>query len=98
LLCRRGETLIQAPGALLRERSIQLLTGCAAADILRSQRPDQVRKLTLAAMTAAVTSGLMSGPAYRQGRGTDPLVHAAVSVEFEQRDRAERRGDVGSEW
>lgn len=29
----------------------------------------------------------------RQGRGAGPFVHAAVSVEFQQRDRAERRGD-----
>ena len=38
---RRGEPLVQRPGALLRERPVQLLTGCAAADKLRDHRTDQ---------------------------------------------------------
>jgi hypothetical protein len=38
---RRGEPLVQGPGALLRERPVQLLTGCAAAEVLGSQRANQ---------------------------------------------------------
>jgi hypothetical protein len=48
LLGRRGEPFVQRSNALLRERSVQPLTllfevvaGCAAAEILRSQRTDQ---------------------------------------------------------
>jgi len=52
---RRGEPLVQGPGALLRERPVQLLTGCAAAEALAASVPIRVRKLMLAAMIAATT-------------------------------------------
>ena len=80
---RRGEPFVQGPGALLRERSVQLLTllrerfvqllallrECPQVSRLVARRPKycaasvpiRVRKLTLAAMIAAMTSGLMSG-------------------------------------
>ena len=112
LLSCRGEPFVQGPGALLRERPVQLLTllgvfqllvlsHCLWVSRLVARRPRYctttvaitVTMPTLAAMIAAVTSGLMSGPTDQQGRGVGPLVHAAVSVEFEQRDHAERRGD-----
>jgi len=53
---RRGEPLVQDPGALLRERPVQLLTGCAAGPkYWAASVPTRVRKLMLAAMTAATT-------------------------------------------
>ena len=62
LVGRRGEPFVQRPGALLRERPVQLLT-CSLSVPLVARRPKycaasvpiRVRKLTLAAMIAAVT-------------------------------------------
>ena len=84
LLGCRGEPFVQGPGALLRERLVQLIAlrlqrlvqlftllfecpfWCPGVVARRPKYcaasvPISVRKLTLAAMIAAVTSGLMSG-------------------------------------
>lgn len=72
-------TFVQGPSALLRKCPLQLLPLlCNASRVSRlvawrpkycaARVPIRVRALTLAAMIAAVTSGLMSGIYYRPPR------------------------------